>query len=100
MNDQLELMTAWSVGVLGLYENSEASAEIAQLSSRVLISPQKETTPPLLLQSPVSVTLPRSPKRYTLVSRPPLQLTIPQHNAHIGMVYLLTVLPGCLVAHC
>lgn len=48
MNDQCELMRAWSVGVLALYENSEAPAEIAQLSSRVLFSPQKETTPPFL----------------------------------------------------
>ena len=100
MCDQLELMTVQLVGVLALYENPEAPADIAQLSSRVLISPQKETTPPLLLQSPVSFTLPRTPKRYALVSGPPLHLNIPRHNSQISTVYLLTVLPWCLVAHC
>lgn len=61
MNAQIELMRVWLVGVLALYKNSEVPAEIAQLSSRVLIPPQKESTASLLLWSPVAITLSRFP---------------------------------------
>lgn len=87
MNDQLELMRAWLVDVLASHANSEAPAEIAQLSSSVLISRQKETNSPLVLQSPVSFTLTRSPKVHTFVLCQGHQLTISWHNSEISTVY-------------
>lgn len=100
MNAQIELTRVWLVGVLALYKNSEVPAEIAQLSSRVLhLSPEgKHCFPPPPV--PCHNHTIQIPKWYTLVSGLPLQPTIPWRNSRISTVYLLTVLPWCLAAHC